>query len=289
MFILFMVLVAANLQYVLLIDFINAWNHKFGTSIISAFSVCMAFYYALKYYFFDSGMGSLLTFEYPWFFGYPVFFVMLFFYVAWTIAVNIPLGILFVFGYLVLYSFLGVVFYQGTNTLNTFTGISENIANLGPDLAWNDPCINPPIFQFNKIHLYLYHYGTKIADWITAYMFEIVTILLLLGGIGIYLKGFQTSIAGKFSASAMSPSSISQAFKYLFTWLILINVLIIGLLITFAIQKYNYIQYEMPSNADKTPTTSIPIPPSTGGFEGSEFIEKPSVEMNVMNEPTVPP
>lgn len=291
LFILFMVLVAANLQYVLLVDFINAWNHKFGTSIISAFAIVVAFYYALKYYFFESGMGSLLTFEYPWFFGYPVFFVMLFFYAAWTIGVSIPLGILFVFAYLVLYSFFGVLFYQGTNTFNTFTGISENIAKLGPNLAWHDPCVNPPIFQFNKIHLYLYHYGTKIADWGTAYMFEIVMILLLLGGIGIYLKGFQSSIASKFSASAMSPSSLSQAFKYLFTWLILINVLIIGLLITWAIQKYNYIQYEMPSKADKTPIPPIPVPPSTAMFEGNEFIEKPSsvdLPIPTTDEPPVP-
>ena len=73
---------------------------------------------------------------------------------------------------------------------------------------------------------------------------------MLLGGIGLYLNKFQSSIAGKFSASAMSGASIKQAFTYLFTWLIIINVLVIALLITFAIQKYRYIVDEMPNASD---------------------------------------
>jgi len=63
----------------------------------------------------------------------------------------------------------------------------------------------------------LWHYSTKIADWGTAYMFEIVIILMLLAGISIYMKDFQSSIFGKYSATAMSSRSIKQTFTYLFT------------------------------------------------------------------------
>lgn len=277
LFFLFLVLVSANLQYVMLVDFINAWNHKFGTSTISGLAIMVAGYYAIRYYFIESGMGNLLRFEYPPYIGYPLFFIAMFFYTAWTIAVNVPLGIFLVFGYLVLYSFLGVLFYQGTNTMSTFTGISENIANLGPSLKWNDPCINPPTFQWNKIPTYLWHYSTKIADWGTAYMFEIVIILMLLGGISIYMKDFQSSIFGKYSATAMSSSSIKQTFTYLFTWLILINVLIIAVLITWAYQKYKYITSEMPSNNVEAKPLNVEIKQSSAGFsDGNNYIDVPS-------------
>lgn len=250
LFFIFLILASANLQYVILVDFINAWNHRYGTSVVSVLSIAICAYYGIRYYFIDSGMGNLLTFQYPSYIGWPLFIILLFFYTAWTIAVNIPLGIFFVFGYLVLYSFFGVLFYQGTETLQTFTGISQNIASLGPDLKWEDSCSHSPGWgKFLEFNTYK-HYATKFADWMTAYMFEIVIILMLLGGIGLYLNKFQSSISGKFSASAMSGTSIKQAFTYLFTWLIMINVLIIALLITFAIQKYRYIVDEMPNASD---------------------------------------
>ena len=100
---------------------------------------------------------------------------------------------------------------------------------------------------------------------------------MLLGGISIYMKDFQSSIFGKYSASAMSSSSIKQTFTYLFTWLILINVLIIAVLITWAYQKYKYITSEMPSNNVEAKPLNVEIQPSSAGFSyGNNYIDVPS-------------
>ena len=100
---------------------------------------------------------------------------------------------------------------------------------------------------------------------------------MLLGGISIYMKDFQSSIFGKYSATAMSSSSIKQTFTYLFTWLILINVLIIAVLITWSYQKYKYITSEMPSNNVEAKPLNVEIKQSSAGFsDGNNYIDVPS-------------
>ena len=275
MFFIFLVLVSANIQSVLIIDFFNALHHQYGTSLISVMSIAMVLYYGVRYFFYESGLMRLLW-QFPWFFGIPLFFIALFFYTVWIVSVNIPMAITLIFTYLVVYSFMGVLFYQGTNTLNTFTGISNNIADTAPDPDWNDICMNSPSFQFKLIPKYLWYYSNKIANWGTAYMFEILIILLLLGGIGIYLNGFQSSIASKFSASSFSGSSLRTAFTYLFTWLLIINVLIIVLLIIFMIQKYKYVENEIIpiSTSEKV---NIDVPEPVGAFEGDAYLTIPKI------------
>jgi hypothetical protein len=274
MFFLFMTLVAANFQTVLIIDFFNALHHQYGTSVISIFTMGCVAYYGFKYVKNDSIIPSFFWWAFP--FGIVLFLIALVFYIMWTVAVNIPLGILFIFTYLFVYSFMGVLFYQGSNVFNTFTGISENISNIEPDLTKDDICINPPGFHWSSLHHYVWYYMKKTGNWMTAYMFEILIILMLFGGIGLYSKQFKSSIAGKFSASSMSPASIKESFKFLFTWLIIINIILIALLITFMVQKYKYIQSEIPPANVVLPGADVDVPESKGAFEGDDFLTPPS-------------
>lgn len=273
MFILFAVLVAADFQSVLIIDFFNALHLQFGPSVLSIFAIACVGYYALHYLMMDSGISSLFWWAFP--FGIVLFLIACFFYISWIIAVNIPLGISFMFIYLFIYSFMGVLFYQGSNVFNTFTGISNNISDVAPDITKDDICIEPPGFQFAKIPYYIWFYTKKAANWGTAYMFEIILILTLLGGIGIYANQFKSSISGKFSASTFSTGSIQQSFKFLFTWLIIINVILIALLITFMVQKYKYIQSELPPTTANLPEVPIDVPVQEGSFQGNEFLSPP--------------
>lgn len=275
MFFLFMMLVAFNFQSILIIDFFNALHHQYGTSTISIFTMACVAYYAFSYVKNDSIIPSLFWWAFP--FGIVLFLIALVFYAIWTVAVNIPLGILFIFTYLFVYSFMGVLFYEGSNIFNTFTGISENISNIHPDVTQNDICITPPGFQFSKIPQYIWFYTKKAANWMTAYMFEIFSILILLGGIGVYSANFTSSIAGKSGASTFSTSSVKAAFKFLFTWLIIINIIIIALLITFMVQKYKYIQSEIPPANAMLPSVNIIVPgPQEGAFGGNNFLAPPS-------------
>lgn len=284
LFFLFLVLVAANLPTVLLIDFFNALRHKYGTSPISVFCIGVVVYYGMRYFFYNSGLIRLLW-QFPWFFGIPLFFIALFFYVMWVIAVNIPLAIVGIFSYLVIYSFIGILFYQGGNVFNTIAGISSDIAALGPDLAWSEICENPPEFRFRKIPFYIYHYGKWLLNWLVAYMSEILIILVLLGSTGLYLKRFKTSLEGKFSASAFSPGSMKQVFTYLFTWLIIINILIISVLITFMVQKYNKIKESVPSFKSDDPKPVINITKATPGFGGESYLKVPVGNVTVNESP----
>lgn len=284
LFFLFLVLVAANLPTVLLIDFFNALRHKYGTSPISVFCIGVVVYYGMRYFFYNSGLIRLLW-QFPWFFGIPLFFIALFFYVMWVIAVNIPLAIVGIFSYLVIYSFIGILFYQGGNVFNTIAGISSDIAALGPDLAWSEICENPPEFRFRKIPFYIYHYGKWLLNWLVAYMSEILIILVLLGSTGLYLKRFKSSLEGKFSASAFSPGSMKQVFTYLFTWLIIINILIISVLITFMVQKYNKIKESVPSFKSDDPKPVINITKAAPGFGGESYLKVPGGNVTVNENP----
>ena len=284
LFFLFLVLVAANLPTVLLIDFFNALHHKYGTSPISVFCIGVVIYYGMRYFFYNSGLMRLLW-QFPWFFGIPLFFIALFFYVMWVIAVNIPLAIVGVFAYLVIYSFIGILFYQGGNVFNTIAGISSDIAALGPDLAWSEICENPPEFRFRKIPFYIYHYGKWLLNWLVAYMSEILIILVLLGSTGLYLKRFKSSLEGKFSASAFSPGSMKQVFTYLFTWLIIINVLVISVLITFMVQKYNKIKESVPSFKSDDPKPVINITKAVPGFGGESYLKVPGGSETINESP----
>ena len=66
---------------------------------------------------------------------------------------------------------------------------------------------------------------------------KILILLTLLGGIGVYSKDWSTASAGKVGISSSPTTNVQQAFKYLFTWLILINILLIVILCIYLYRK----------------------------------------------------
>ncbi len=98
-------------------------------------------YYSIKWFFRnDDGNGwvSILSNnDSIWAIGAILvwFFVYLLCYVMWTISVNIPLAMFFISAYLIIYTFFGVVFYEGINAGMIITGITNSIDIIEPDLT----------------------------------------------------------------------------------------------------------------------------------------------------------
>ena len=296
MFFLFLTLVSANFQSVLIIDFFNALHLQFGPSLMTILTGGLVFMYSGKYLWYESGWFELLKWGgmiAP--LGWICFLLTILWYIAVTVGLQLPFAIMLIFTYLFVYSFFGVLLYQGTNVFNTFLGISSEVASIEPNIEKDDVCMNPPEFEFSLTYIwnnYIKYYGEGMLNWGTVYIFEIMIIFLLLGGIGVYSTNFTSSVAGKFSASSYSGNSLKNSLTYLFTWLILINVLLIALIITFMVQKYQYIQSETPTTNPTGPQMDVSIPDSTGAFQGSEFLSNPMVSISpniplVVKEPPV--
>ena len=276
LFFLFLTLVAFDFQSVLIIDFFNALHMQYGPSIMSIVIGGLVLTYAAKYLWSETGMFTVFYNRLPTILAWIPSLIAILAYGMWVVAIQFPLAITLIFAYLFIYSFFGVAFYQGTNTINTFMGISSEISQINPVGLKNDICIGTE-FQFSWSYIwtnYIQYYGVKMLNWGTTYIFETMIILMLLGGIGVYSANFTS----KFSGSS-NTGSISIVFKQLFTWLIVINLLLIALIITFMVQKYNHIQGENLDLPPVGPKIDIEIEPSKGAFGGNEFLMKPSVSV----------
>ena len=265
LFVMFAILVSSDFQSILIVDFFKALQHDISpSSILYITSAISISFFAINYFFRESGIGEYLYNLFGWLTFVP-YIILLFFYVGWTTSVSIPLGVIFLIGYLVMNFFFAVFYYEGFNAMNIFSGVSEDIAPIGPDINAGDVCFDyesPSWWEYittrpSVVVIYLWHYFKRIINYITAYMFEIIIVLLLLGGIGTYSANFQNAIAGKVGMSAFSTSSVKQAFKQLFTWLIMINIIIIVLIVMFAYRKYRQIQSLTPSLTKGTGTINM--------------------------------
>ena len=231
------------------------------------------------------------------------FFLVLFIvaflcYMLWTVAVNIPLAMFFITTYLVVYSFFGVFFYEGLGSFSIMTGISNSIDQLEPDLR-SDSCkynLNAPLFSklwFQDMATYFIEKAKTVVNFLTLSMFEILLLLMLLGGIGLYRKEWAASMAGKVSKGFMEPGSMSETFKQLFFWLIVINVLLIALLIMFLYKKWKAISPLDDDNKTSTePSQEVNIPQEEQGGKGgispldddNKTSTEPSQKVNIPQE-----
>jgi len=286
LFCIFTILVSSDFQSTLIIDFFNALRHTSGVSVLYLLVLIGISIFGAKYFFFDSGSEKMLYL--PYFMGIPLYFIVLYMYVIWTSQVSVPLGMIFICGYLVMNCFFSVFYYEGFNAMNIFTGISNNIAPIGPDLNAGDVCIDyesPSWYMYLRSYpLVIWHYSKIIINYMTAYMFEFIVILLLLSGIGTYSATLQSAIQGKVGMGAFNPSSIKQAFKQLFTWLILINIIIIILIVMFAVKKYRQIQSLTPSVSKGTKKVNMDMFYNSGGGMG-ESVMGADPEMRGTGEP----
>ena len=218
------------------------------------------------------------------------FFLVLFIvsfmcYMLWTIAVNIPLAMFFITSYLVIYSFFGVFFYEGLGSFSIMTGISNAIDQLEPDLR-PDSCkynLHAPLFSklwFEDMVSYLMEKGKTAVNFLTLSMFEILILLMLVGGIGLYRKEWAASTVGKVSKGFMEPGSMGETFKQLFFWLIIINVLLIVLVCMFLHKKWNAFMNIRTSEVNVSmPSPEINVNPSSGSqYQEKEVEEQEEVE-----------
>lgn len=238
MFFIFSVLVASNYQMTMITDFFNCFDHNFGNSIWVIFVIIIVGAYTLKY-----------LWDNVWIFAGRSIVLMIVglivsvLYIIYSITINLPIGVIFLTTYFFLYSFLGIFIYEGFGAFGILPAISEDISFIHADLKAGDICLEPPDFSFSKIPSYIYKYSKKFIDIISAYMFEIVVLFILFTGILTYIKNFNMAAMQKASFNSASDvaSPVRSAFSQLFTWLILINIVIIILIVLFTVQKYHTI------------------------------------------------
>ena len=190
--------------------------------------------------------GKLFVDAYPggvWSIAFAcVMFVLAFLgYFLWIMSVNIPMGVVLITGYLVLYTFFGVLFYEGLNCVNIFTGISDSVTPISPDLTAEACKPDPAFLTFewfqHKIQQFV-EFIKNIMSFASVSMFEILIILLLLGGIGVYRKNWTSATSSKVGIGPFTANNLSGVFKNLFAWLILINLMIIIIMVIFLVKKY---------------------------------------------------
>ena len=247
MFLLFYSLVQMNFQTSLLANFFNALRGQYSISVLSLGSIAIVAIYSLQFMFGSVVNGNmeiqaLVTQHEGGIFSMCFFLVIVILcimaYSMWTVAVNVPLGVLCVSTYLAVYSFMGVFVYEGFNCFNIITGITDSIDTIVPDLT-DEAC--KPEFEVSQIPKYIWDWIKTVINYASINMFEILILLTLLGGIGVYSKNWNSSIAGKVGMSATSTFNIQESFKQLFTWLILINILLIIMLCMYLYNKYKTI------------------------------------------------
>ena len=242
MFLLFYSLVQMNFQTSLLFTFFNAMRGKYGTSLISLSTIGIVGYYAIQFMFGQEADGYMeiqkSVVNSNGFFMMCFFIVLMVLYIAaymmWIVAVNVPLGVLLVSAYLVVYSFMGVFVHEGFNCFNIISNISDSIDTIKPDLT-TEACKSE--FEFSQIPKYIWDWCVRMVNYASINMFEILILLTLLGGIGVYSKDWSIASAGKVGISSSPTTNVQQAFKYLFTWLILINILLIIILCMYLYRK----------------------------------------------------
>ena len=117
----------------------------------------------------------------------------------------------------------------------------------------------------------------KGVNFFSTNMFEVIILLTLLGGIGIYRKEWTSATEGKVGTSVFQATNLSSVFKNLFAWLILINILLIILLSMFLYNKWkllNNMETSMKTDSSMLNQTSRSRMASARGDTSAPVISK---------------
>ena len=256
MFWIFFILVNMNFQTSILVNFFNAISGQYSFTLITLLAIVVIAYESFTWFWGEQkeqkqdAEGNWQPTEIPTgnmqmfklsqghssgimaggFFMLTLFLFL--FYVFWNVAVNIPAGLLFITTYLFIYTFLSVPFYEGMDAAFIYSNITDSIDLENNDLT-QEYCKpeNDRLFTYHwwtySLPILIKEFGIKIVNRTTLHLFEIIILLILLGGIGIYNKEWTSSLVGKPQLNPLAPGGMTQTFESLFFWLILINVLII--------------------------------------------------------------
>ena len=254
----FWLLTSTNFQSSLIYDFFASLSYlKFfksaqlqkTPSIVTIFTTIIVVYYGLKH--FVTGTMTGYSFDllrsggmFGFALGLMVLIVSFCVYMAYLILVNVPLGVIFMFTYLLMYTFFAILIYEGPRCFSMISSISEDISILYMEpegSVYDEPTYYSIQSWLTWLPSWFYRKMKYICYISLKYIFEIVLILNLLGGISTYATNYKTTSLEKSAIYNINvkPSSgiVRSAFKNLFTWLILINILIIILLSIFITQK----------------------------------------------------
>ena len=282
----FFILVNANFQMDILVNFFNAISGQFAYTTIGFISLIIVIKAAVAWFWGPSkemkidfkalkekGEKKLKASDIPtghqemytWFMGnqkegfkpstLPILFFILFLfilYIMWNVAINVPAGLFMISTYLFIYTFFGVFYYEGFNSPNIYTGISSSMGVEDQNLV-QESCRVEKVRMFTWAWVYslpkiIYDYTINGINKIVLSMFEILVILMLLGGIGKYNKEWSASSEGKVQLNPFEPGGMKQTLKHLFLWLIIINILIIVLICMWLYNKFTLLNHINTSN-----------------------------------------
>ena len=253
-FFVFFILVAADFQSQMLLDFFSSLSiWKFYQSIdwksggptillaIVAFIVgCTGFNVvffkenAIRQFCMDLFEGGVFGIA----IGFIAFLVYMFIYMIYLGMVSIPVGYMLFSFYLVAYSFFGILVYEQFNVFDAITALSVYVSTANP--VPGNMCDSTEYSGWFGwiIHKIREYFNTTIS-FVLKNIFEILILLSLLGGISIYVANFKSVFIEKSvsKSAGLYSGPVKMAFNNLYTWLIIINVLLIVILVLFMVYR----------------------------------------------------
>jgi hypothetical protein len=234
----FFVLVLGNFQMSMLTSFLKALTFSADQTILSILTSIIVLGYGLKFICYDAGiLGGL------WRSGSGIimilgiiFFLLIFiFYILFIASFAGPLGVLLVNAYIVVYSFLAILIYNGSETFTVINEIFKDVSGLTTAEEEQEQEGESP-----GIITRIGNFIAKYVKFINMFLVELLIIMILLFGINTYTSQYgsitfdKTTSANKNSISA----PVNSAFTHLFTWLIIFNTLLIVFIIVKMVGKY---------------------------------------------------
>jgi hypothetical protein len=163
-------------------------------------------------------------------------------YLLCIITLGVPLGMLAVCGYIFFYSFFAIILYNGFTIGPVMKAISEQITNIS---SVNFDTRNMSWSQWAYVTL------QKFVKYFLYFMFEIFILYILIHGLVVYGKGYNIPLAEKATLqnAFSSAGAFKDSFKHLYTWLIIINVLLIVLIFVIMKIRYDAIKHLAPNQS----------------------------------------
>lgn len=252
----FFCLVLGNLQMIIFSSFLKALSFNSSASsisiIMSVLTMGFAIYWIYKSKIWQSAasLSSIISCGFS-ILGCLIGSVL---YLLYIMFVGVPFGILSINSYIMIYSFFAILIYSYANGAgilkNVEGGISGTIKKIYTQVSptteelqntneseqeqeaddgeaqgfagktWN---------FLKKSGAWIMKFIEKYAKYVNMYLVELLIIMILLAGINTYTSQYGAVQFDKTDSQSVNNigSPVSNAFKHLFTWLIIINTIII--------------------------------------------------------------
>jgi hypothetical protein len=273
------ILVSANVPHAIMVDFFNSFstfsfslNNPINPSLLSIFSIAIVYWYgtSVMINFCKNTFGGWMLTIPGVLLGGLLSLIFCIFYGMYLLYICFPIGMISTTTYFFIYTFLAIVLYNGMNIAITVRAISNSVFKITDlfnsddiDTCENSGAINGQWTFYSllknlaswswwkKQPYIIMKWMRKITLYMFAFLFEIIMILMLLGGIDKYRKNYQTVLFKKATTKTIgslgkiivndASQKVQSSLKQLFTWLIGINVILIVLFFIAMRWKYREI------------------------------------------------